>query len=327
MKNNWKKIIFFYKDFFIFYPPAKESGYILAAILLCAYMFYIRILLKRADDLIQYRGNLFLIFLYIILVIIFLLKIKHHFFPNKVVKNIVIAYLTEKVLSLLKVVVEFYKKMFFELYVLLVDRHKYHNETLNFLHKQLRKIYFFIDNYILTEKQPFILYYLYYVFVLFPYFIFALSLLLDVIVCKKFFFLLYLWWVLILPLVWNTVFYFLKIFCDREWEIYCKYFTIEKTYKINKNKTITASVSSMFNYDAEIVNEFPLTEEEYYFIEDTIEKWSVVRDIFFDFYTNPEHSPLFDMPLYKRLIMLTASLNLVTFSYRLYNEIIFYPSW
>ena len=310
--------------FLIYKPSLKKTFFILLGIIFCLYVFYIRVLLKRAEELIQYRGNLFLIFLYIILIIIFLLKIKHHFFPNKVVKNIVIAYLTEKFLSLLKVVVEFHNKMFFELYMLIVERHKYNYETTNFLHRQLRNIYFLLRK---RSEGSFILGYLYYGFVLVPYFIFALSLFLDVIVFKKFTVLLYLGWILILPMLWNAVFALFKTFCERGWNIYSKYFTIVKTYEINQDKTITAFVSATFNYNAQIVHKFPLTQEECDFMYDNIRKWSTLIDIFFGYYTNPITSPLLKSISYKRLILLTASLNLITFSYRLYNEIIFYPSW
>lgn len=310
--------------FLIYRPSLKQTFFIFLGIIFCLYIFYIRVLLQRADELIQYRGNLVLIFLYIFLIIIFLLKIKHYFFPNNVVKNIFIVYLTNKFLLLLKNLVEFFNKMFLELYVLIAERHKFYDEITGFLHRQLRNIYFLLDN---RAEESFILGYLYYGFVLVPYFIFALALLLDIILFKKFFLLLYLGWLLILPLVWNVVFFFLKTFCDRKWDVYSKFFTIVKTYQINQDGSVTGFVSANFNYNSKIVYNFPLTEEEYYFMLDNIQKYSFLRDIFFGYYTNRGTSPLLKSLSYKRFIILTACLNLITFSYRLYNEIIFYPPW
>lgn len=79
------------------YPPSiKQAIIIFFGLIFSLYIFYIRVLLKRAEDLIQYQGSIFLIVLYLVLILIFLLSIKQKIFPFKTRQNIFIGWVNQK---------------------------------------------------------------------------------------------------------------------------------------------------------------------------------------------------------------------------------------
>lgn len=335
--NFYKHIISFFNGFFIYKPSLKQLFVALCGFLFCGYIFYARVLLKRTENLIEYHGYIFLIILYVLLLIMFLRQLKLYVYPNPSkhpfiigIKNFLSLHLSP-LISGIKNIIEFYNDIFLELYLILVERHKHYLWVRNkILHPNLIFVYNLYQKYIMPPgHSEHVAFYFYFIVVLMPQFIFSFALCLDVIWFKKFLLLSYLWWVLILPMGWAAVFYMQKTFCTRELELFSRYFNISwGPGKMSEDRqSFSGSLDIQYNVDSLFAQQNPITFEQQENVIEDIKKWDFLEKVYFWFYSDPNVSALFVHPFYKSIRCSIAFFYVLTFSYRLWNEIIFYPAW
>jgi hypothetical protein len=188
------------------------------------YMIYIRIFINREpDEFLKYYGFRIIILAYVLAIIgISFYLIKQLLFPKETT-NIYIKKFKEKyvlmVTPMLLKIHSIYEKKFTELYNFLVNDHKYNFFVRKILRNLLIFFYTFFRNY--GPKLGFRYTYpcfFYYVFCGTPKLIFAICLFYDVVIINKFVLLSKFGFILIFPIIWSSLFFFLEKYWSETWE-------------------------------------------------------------------------------------------------------------
>lgn len=237
----------------IFFNSFLNFFLIFLGFLICSYFFFIRIILVRVPHKMTFSWNIVLFSFYVFLTLLFLLKIKKHFFPKKSSFSIFINKLFEPLILLL---FSLYDSALYKFYITI-----FHNKNLEFLTKGLYYFCNYFKNFCLSSIMSNFhikLIFSYIIYVI-PRFIILIALFIDTIIYQEFYYLYKVIWIILIPFCFKIFYYIMNQFNIQRFKELEVCFTIN----IKKNKNTyyleifekTNIINSYYSFSEEIIKQ------------------------------------------------------------------------
>jgi hypothetical protein len=238
-----------------------ELMLLIFGLFICTFIFYIRIILDRIPHEIDFSWNIykFIVFFFLTVIILFLLKKKifskqkTNRFIEWINKNLLIKIITLYDSSLKKVYFHFIEWQ--------------NNIIKDFLQYCIFNLANFLELEII-RKHAYSSLIIYYFFVIIPRIIVLHCFLVDVIIFQKFYYMYKTIWLLIIPLIWNIIYYIIKEHANTQFLGFNLYLNIEiinnkdllsKYYNSDAHEMIIITINENSSY----AKEHPISKKEY----------------------------------------------------------------
>ena len=298
------------KHLLIFFP----YYFLFLGFSLCSYVLYIRVILKSMPKYIGLEWNFGAFLAFSFLTYLYYKLLKYKLKKNKKPINLK----SYKVKILLKLV-DYYDKCLYAVYAhfayaqTIINGKELLQQLVNIVYKVFRFLNF-------TRLYQY--YYLYVFLVILPRLIITILFFIEV-VCYNYMYYTYAFiWLLIIPLIWRIIYYLIKEYTPIQSAYLELYFDIEiitdpiiikEKYKSPKKKILVLTA----NYEADILEYFPIHMDDYPKFSDNIEAFNFIKKFYLAPYS--DDSNIFKLKSYRRLTLIIYILSFITWGYLLVN--------